>query len=154
MGDNSGSMRFWPWGTNQFIFLYFFLLMATPVAYRSSRARGWIGAAAQAYTTACGNTRSLAHWWRMGTEPSFSQRQCWVLNLLGHNGSSYFPPFKVGEDSFSKVIPWVRAQRKIMEVPLLEFSFPVCHITVCISQHRQDCAAGTNKPRYISGKMQ
>ena len=91
--------------------LHFSLLLsfstAIPPAYVSSLARGWIRAAAEAYTiaiatsdlwgatsatytTACGNTRSLNQWVRPGIEPTSSQRQCQVLNLLSHNRNSYF----------------------------------------------------------------
>ena len=76
--------------------------MATPAAYESSQALGWIGAAAVAYATAtphwiwgtiaiyskaCGNARSLTHWMRPGMEPTSSWTLCQVLNLLCHTGT-------------------------------------------------------------------
>ena len=48
----------------------------------------WIQAAPVTYTAACGNAGSLTHWARPGIKPIFSQRLCWVLNLLSHNGNS------------------------------------------------------------------
>ena len=60
-------------------------LRATPVAYGSCRAGGWITAAglyqlqiwaaSVTYTAADGNARSLIHWARPGVEPPFS----WIL---------------------------------------------------------------------------
>ena len=38
--------------------------------------------------TACSNTRSLTHWTKPGIEPSSSQRQYEVLNLLSHYRNS------------------------------------------------------------------
>ena len=40
------------------------------------------------YTTAFGNTRSLTHWARPGTEPTSSQTLCQVLSLLSHSENS------------------------------------------------------------------
>ena len=64
---------------------------------------GWIGAAAEAYTTATGtpdlsgndtyayrNIGSLTHWARPGIRPTCSQRQHQVLIPLSHNGNSCF----------------------------------------------------------------
>ena len=48
-----------------------------------------IWAISATYTTACGNTRSLAHWARSGIKPPSSRTLCLVLNLLSHNGNSY-----------------------------------------------------------------
>ena len=74
-------------------FLSFFLsclFRATPTAYGSFQARGWISyscrstsqpqqcqirATCATYTTAHGNTRSLTHWSRPGIEPTSS----WIL---------------------------------------------------------------------------
>ena len=40
--------------------------------------------------------RSLSHWSMMGIEPTFYQRQRWVLNLLSHNRNScYFLVLKI-----------------------------------------------------------
>ena len=47
-----------------------------------------IWAASVTYTATYGNTGSLTHWARPEIEPTSSQRQCWVLNLLSHNGNS------------------------------------------------------------------
>ena len=71
------------------LFVLFF--RATPMAYGSSQARGWIGATAAeptpqpqhyqiravslTYTTAHGNARSLTHWAGPGIEPASS----WIL---------------------------------------------------------------------------
>ena len=41
------------------------------------------------YATAYGNARSLTHWARPEIEPTSSQRQCWIFNLLSHNRNSY-----------------------------------------------------------------
>ena len=76
------------------------------MAYGSSQARGWIGAAAAGLhhshsktdpshpvtcTAACGDAESLTYWTRPGIESPSSQRQSWVLNLLSHNNrNSYF----------------------------------------------------------------
>ena len=70
----------------------------------SSRARGRIGATAaglhpqpqqrqiratsKTYTAACDNTGSLTPRVRPGIEPTSSQRQHWVLNLLSRKGNS------------------------------------------------------------------
>ena len=68
--------------------------MASPTAYGSSRARGCIGDAAEAYTAlvtynvACSNAISLTHWARPGIKSASSQRQCLVLNPLSRNGNS------------------------------------------------------------------
>ena len=43
-----------------FLLFFLFLFRATPVAYGSSQARGWIGAAVEAYTTAAA-TPNLSH---------------------------------------------------------------------------------------------
>ena len=67
------------------LFFFFFLFKATPVAYGSSQARGWIRTAAAAlshchsnagpellsatYTAACSNGGSLTHWARPGWNP-------------------------------------------------------------------------------------
>ena len=73
----------------QEFFLFFCLFRATPVTYKCSQARGWIGAAAaglyhnhsnarsefSTYTTVHSNTRSLTHWARPGIEPVSS----WIL---------------------------------------------------------------------------
>ena len=58
----------------QFFHNHFFL-RATPVAHRSSWARGWIGAASATYATACSSTGSLIHWARPGIVPAYS----WIL---------------------------------------------------------------------------
>ena len=59
-----------------FLFLYLFVCLffrATPVAYGSSQARGWNGAAA--YSLYHSNLGSLTHWTRPGIEPTFS----WIV---------------------------------------------------------------------------
>ena len=70
-----------------YLFYLFFLFRASPMAYRSSQARGWIRAAAAGlhhsqsnngsatYTTAHSNAGSLTHWVRPGIEPVSS----WIL---------------------------------------------------------------------------
>ena len=72
-----------------FIFNFFFLFRATPMAYGSSQAKGsnqscswWptpqqhqIQAVSATYTTACGNARSLIHRTRPGIKPASS----WIL---------------------------------------------------------------------------
>ena len=80
--------------------LYYYLLMATPLAYGGSQARGWIRAA---YTTAtatwdpshiCDLSHSLWQHWILSPlretrdHPTASQRQRQVINLLSHNGNS------------------------------------------------------------------
>ena len=40
------------------------------------------------YAAACGNAGSLTHWVRPEIQPTSSQRQHWVLNLLSHSGNS------------------------------------------------------------------
>ena len=37
---------------------------------------------------ACINARTITHWPRPGIEPTSSQKQHWVLNLLSHSGNS------------------------------------------------------------------
>ena len=54
---------------------------------RSQPQQHWIQAPSITYAAACGNTRPLTHRARPGIEPISSQRQCWVLNLLSHNGN-------------------------------------------------------------------
>ena len=67
----------------------YLFLVAAPVAYGSSRARGRTGVAAEAYAASCSNTRSLNHWARPGIEPVSSRRQHWVLNPLNHYKNSF-----------------------------------------------------------------
>ena len=75
------------------------LSMATSVAYGSCLSRDRIGAATAAaayaalepscictYAAACSSAGSLTHWMRPGIKPASSQRECWVLNMLSHNG--------------------------------------------------------------------
>ena len=50
-----------------------------------------IQATSVTYIAAYGNAGSLTHWTRPGIEPTSSQRQHWVLNLLSHNGNSWVP---------------------------------------------------------------
>ena len=73
----------WPWLISKTFFFFFF--RATPMTYRSSQARGRIGAAvaglhhshshtrpepmSATYTTADGNAGSLTHWVGSGIEP-------------------------------------------------------------------------------------
>ena len=83
------SFLIWQWGRFAERFLppppFFSLFRATPEAYGSSQARGWIGAAAMpqpqqrqtwaesaAYTTAHGGNGSLTHWVGPGMEPASS----------------------------------------------------------------------------------
>ena len=92
--------------------LFFFLFMATPVAYGCSQAGGRIRAVAAGLhhshsntgsldvSHIC-NTRSLTHQARPGIKPASSQRQRWVLNSLSHNGSSVMLYFKRTLDSTS-----------------------------------------------------
>ena len=54
-----------------------------------------IWATSGTYTTACGNTRSLAHWARPEIEPTSSQKQCWVLNPLSHSRNSHLGQFLI-----------------------------------------------------------
>ena len=54
---------------------FFFLFMATPVAYESSQARGWIRTAAASLHHSHSNAGSLTHWARTGMEPASS----WIL---------------------------------------------------------------------------
>ena len=90
----------WFYRAHCFLFVCF---MATPAAYGSSWAKSWIGAIAEAYATATATPDLscicnlccilwqrwiLNHWVRPGTEPTFSQRLCFFLNLLSHNGKS------------------------------------------------------------------
>ena len=56
---------------------FFFLLMATPVAYGRFQARGQIGAAAEAYDTATG-TLDPSHFCNLHC----SLWQCWIPNPL------------------------------------------------------------------------
>ena len=69
-------------------FCFFCFLTAAPVAYRSSQARGRIGAVYATYSTAYSNVRSLTYGVRPGLKPTTSQRQHRILNPLGHNGRS------------------------------------------------------------------
>ena len=62
-------------------FLFSFTFIATPVAYGRSQARGWIGAAAEAYAIATA-TQDLS---RIGVL-HHSSWQCWVLNPLNKAG--------------------------------------------------------------------
>ena len=47
----------------------------------------WIWAASVTYATAFGNARPLIYWARPEIKPESSQRPCWVLNPLSHNGT-------------------------------------------------------------------
>ena len=60
---------------HEFTSLFFCLFMAAPAAYRRSLARGWIGAALQAYTTATATQHP-----RHGCNLHHSSWQCWILN--------------------------------------------------------------------------
>ena len=70
-----------------FLFLFFLLFRASPIAYGGSQARGWIRATPVGLATATatqdpshvcslhdshGNARSLTHWGRPGIEPATS----------------------------------------------------------------------------------
>ena len=99
------------WFTTLCQFLSFFLLsflLTTPVAYRSSQARGriscscWpkpqphqhqIRATSATYITACGKTGSLTHWARSGIELVSSQRLSQVFNPLSYNRNSVLCQF-------------------------------------------------------------
>ena len=80
-----------------------FLFTTTPVAYGSSRARGWIAAVAARLHHSDSNTRSLTHWVRLGIEHTSSWRQCRVFNLLSHDGNSmpYNVWLKAGHEVWS-----------------------------------------------------
>ena len=74
--------------------------MAAAVAYESSWARGQIGAAAAAYSTAIATgirAMSVTSLWqclvRPRIEPESSQKQCWILNPLNLNGNSSITAF-------------------------------------------------------------
>ena len=54
-------------------FFSFFSFRDAPVAYGSSWARSWIGAAAAGLCQSHSNTRSFVHWGRPGIEPASSQ---------------------------------------------------------------------------------
>jgi len=54
---------------------FFCLFRVTPMAYRGSQARGWIGAAATGLCHSHSNARSLTYWARPGIEPVSS----WML---------------------------------------------------------------------------
>ena len=58
-----------------FYLFIFCLFGATPVACKSSQARGWIRAASATYTTAHSDARSSIQWARPGIEPASS----WIL---------------------------------------------------------------------------
>ena len=87
----------------EFLSGLFFLFTTAPTVYGISRARGWLRAAAAAYTTmtdwiwvSCvtyaagyGNARSLTQCVRPGIDPASSQKQRWVLNPLSCNGNSF-----------------------------------------------------------------
>ena len=88
---------------------FFFLLFSiVPAAYGSSQASRWIGAAAEAYTTAtamldqsciCNLWHSLHQCWiltplKETREAESSQRQYWVFNPLSHDGNSKTETFK------------------------------------------------------------
>ena len=81
----------------------FFLFMATPAAYGSSRSnqscscrptpqaqQHQIWAASLNTAVACSATGSLTLWAGPGIEPTSSWRQCRVLNPLSHNQNSSF----------------------------------------------------------------
>ena len=92
-------LKFW-----SFLFCFVLFFTTTSAAYGSSRARGvklemqlrprpqprqhWIWAASATYIAACGNARSFTHGGRPGIEPTFSQRQHLILNLLSHKRNS------------------------------------------------------------------
>ena len=65
-----------------------FFLTAAPAVYRSSQARGQIGAMAADLCHSHSNTRFLSQWARPGIKPGSS----WliVLSLLSHHGNSLF----------------------------------------------------------------
>ena len=83
--------------------IIFFLPIATPAAYGSSQARGWIEGAAAAYTTAitmadlsdiCDLHHSLQEHWILNPmgkawdQTHILTETMLVLNLLSHNGNS------------------------------------------------------------------
>ena len=85
-------------------FLFSFLFRAAPEAYESSQARGRIWAAAVVYNTAMakpdsspawGNTGSLTHWARPGTEPPSSQTLCQFLTCWATMGTPQIQFLKV-----------------------------------------------------------
>ena len=61
---------------------WLFFFPYAPASYEISQARGWIGAAALAYTG------SLTQWMRPGLKPISSLALCWVLIPLSHNDNS------------------------------------------------------------------
>ena len=83
-------------------FLYFCLFRATPTAYGSSQARGRIGSAAaglchsharskmQAMLQLVAMMDPLTHWARPEIESASSMDTSQVINLLSHNGKSFF----------------------------------------------------------------
>ena len=106
-----------------FIYLIFFLFMATPAAYGSSQARTWIGAAAaglhhshtnagsEAHLWPFGNGGSLTHQARPWMEPSSSWRLRQDLNPWSHNGNSINEFFKC------VVIYWSQTKLQIHHNP-------------------------------------
>ena len=50
--------------------------------------QGWNQSCSWGLCHSHSHTRSLTYWARPGIEPTSSQRQYWVLNLLIHNGNS------------------------------------------------------------------
>ena len=63
-----------------FLFFFFFLFRASPEAYGSSHARGWIRATAANLHHSHSNVGSLTHWTRPGIEPASS----WILVRFVH----------------------------------------------------------------------
>ena len=121
------------------------LFTAAPAAYRNFLARGRITAAAAGLghnhsqhqiraalatdAAACGNIGSLTHWARPETEHASSQRQCWVLNPLSHNGNSPLVTFHISAKGNFILVVQVKNSGIILDFSLS----PVLHIQ-CISR--------------------
>ena len=99
-------------GVCLFVCLFF---MATPVAYGSSQARGWIWSVAVGLHHSHRNARFLTHWGRPGVKPTSSQAPCQGLSSLRHNGNSV-PPKLLMKTWSSKNL---NARRKKFFVPEL-----------------------------------
>jgi len=73
-------------GGSPLLFFFFFLFRATPLAYGSSQARGWIGAAAASLCHKHSNTRSKLHlqlhrssWQQWIIDPVIEPTPSWIL---------------------------------------------------------------------------
>ena len=107
---------------------FFLLFLGSPAAHRSSRARGWIRAAAAGLYHSYGNTDlshscslccsmqqrlTLTHWVRPGIKPASSRILSQVLNPVCHNRNSLIYYFLSSTIAFFNLITFNGKKREI-----------------------------------------